>query len=108
MPLAPIITFRPANARLTTAHRGLSRLSLSLSLDISTYILKMSLDEPELDLVMVPTDGSFVPYEHNAHSETHRKDEWPYFVLKFASSSQRYLFWIAVKTTKSRRGPQLV
>ncbi|KAJ5658624.1 26S proteasome complex ubiquitin receptor subunit Rpn13 [Penicillium longicatenatum] len=45
------------------------------------------IDEPEVDLVMIPSDGSFTPY---------RKDvtNGRVFVLKFSSSSQRYLFWM--------------
>lgn len=45
------------------------------------------IDEPDVDLVMIPTDGSFTPY---------RKDvtNGRVFVLKFSSSSQRYLFWL--------------
>ncbi len=60
------------------------------------------LDEPELDLVMVPTDGSFVPYEYDAEHPT-SKTNGRIFVLKFASSSQRYLFWLQSKP-QSRNG----
>lgn len=62
-----------------------------------------TLDEPELDLVMVPTDGSFVPYEQNSNSEPTAKTNGRIFVLKFASSSQRYLFWMQSKP-QSRDG----
>ncbi|KAJ5578034.1 uncharacterized protein N7459_006998 [Penicillium hispanicum] len=48
------------------------------------------LDEPELDLVMVPTDGSFTPYKPFGKDATNGR----VFVLKFSSSSQRYLFWM--------------
>ncbi|KAI1501763.1 proteasome complex subunit Rpn13 ubiquitin receptor-domain-containing protein [Biscogniauxia marginata] len=52
-------------------------------------------DQPELDLVMVPTDGHFLPYElKNPESA---KTNGRIFVLKFLSSSQRYLFWLQSK-----------
>ena len=54
-------------------------------------------DEPELDLVMVPTDGSFIPYEQDATERPSAKTNGRLFVLKFASSSQRYLFWMQSK-----------
>ncbi|KAF9243015.1 hypothetical protein DTO013E5_2548 [Penicillium roqueforti] len=49
-----------------------------------------SLDEPELDLVMIPSDGSFTPYKPSGRDATNGR----IFVLKFSSSSQRYLFWM--------------
>ncbi|KAJ5158621.1 26S proteasome complex ubiquitin receptor subunit Rpn13 [Penicillium coprophilum] len=49
-----------------------------------------SLDEPELDLVMIPSDGSFTPYKPSGRNATNGR----IFVLKFSSSSQRYLFWM--------------
>jgi 26S proteasome regulatory subunit N13 len=59
------------------------------------------LDEPELDLMMVPEDGHFVPYtgdnEHPSASTNGR-----IFVLKFVSSSQRHLFWLQ----SSPQGPR--
>ncbi|KAJ6013462.1 26S proteasome complex ubiquitin receptor subunit Rpn13 [Penicillium herquei] len=48
------------------------------------------LDEPELDLVMIPSDGSFTPYQPAGKDATNGR----IFVLKFSSSSQRYLFWL--------------
>lgn len=54
----------------------------------------MPLDDPELDLVMVPTDGHFVPYTHD---DTSAKTNGRVFVLKFSSSSQRHLFWLQSK-----------
>ncbi|ORY66358.1 proteasome complex subunit Rpn13 ubiquitin receptor-domain-containing protein [Pseudomassariella vexata] len=52
------------------------------------------LDSPTLDLVMVPTDGHFVPYElPGANTKTNGR----IFVLKFMSSSQRHLFWMQSK-----------
>lgn len=48
------------------------------------------LDEPDLDLVMIPSDGSFTPYKPAGQDATNGR----IFVLKFSSSSQRYLFWL--------------
>ncbi|KAJ4297083.1 hypothetical protein N0V88_004000 [Collariella sp. IMI 366227] len=55
------------------------------------------LDEPELDLVMVPTDGNFVPYDTRSPQHPSSKTNGRIFVLKFASSSQRHLFWLQSK-----------
>ncbi|KAM3523010.1 hypothetical protein NHJ13051_005321 [Beauveria bassiana] len=55
------------------------------------------LDEPELDLVMVPADGTFAPYEYKTTPQPTSKTNGRIFVLKFASSSQRYLFWLQSK-----------
>lgn len=55
------------------------------------------LDAPELDLVMVPTDGHFVPYESNKQTQSSAKTNGRLFVLKFMSSSQRHIFWLQSK-----------
>ena len=55
------------------------------------------MDEPELDLVMVPTDGHFVPYDTKSPSNPSSKTNGRIFVLKFSSSSQRHLFWLQSK-----------
>ena len=57
----------------------------------------MPLDEPELDLVMIPADGHFVPYDTRSPSHPSSKTNGRIFVLKFASSSQRHLFWLQSK-----------
>ena len=63
------------------------------------------LDEPELDLVMVPTDGSFVTYDMSTVPQPSAKTSGRLFVLKFASSSQRYLFWMQSKPQATNGDP---
>lgn len=53
------------------------------------------LDEPELDLIMVPTDGQFLPYAPK--DKPTAKTNGRVFVLKFASSSARHFFWMQSK-----------
>lgn len=55
------------------------------------------LDDPDLDLVIVPPDCSFVPYESKAINQPTAKTNGRIFVLKFAGSSQRHLFWLQSK-----------
>lgn len=50
-----------------------------------------SLDDPELDLIMFPSDGTFTPYQKKATNGR-------IFVLKFQSSSLRHLFWLQSKS----------
>ncbi|KAJ5482029.1 hypothetical protein N7475_000841 [Penicillium sp. IBT 31633x] len=60
-----------------------------------------SLDEPELDLVMIPSDGSFTPYKPSGRNATNGR----IFVLKFSSSSQRYLFWMQSQSQHEEGDP---
>jgi len=50
-------------------------------------------DDPDLDLIMLPGDGSFTPYKP-AESATNGR----IFVLKFTSSSSRHFFWLQSKS----------
>ena len=52
---------------------------------------------------MVPTDGSFLPYEYDTTTQPTAKTNGRIFVLKFFSSSQRHLFWLQSKP-QSRDG----
>lgn len=56
-----------------------------------------SVDEPELDLMMIPEDGGFIPYEYKTTPQPSSKTNGRIFSLKFSSSSQRYLFWLQSK-----------
>lgn len=55
------------------------------------------LDAPAIDLVMVPTDGHFVPHESDKQTHASSKTDGRIFVLKFMSSSQRYIFYLQSK-----------
>ncbi|KAK5663477.1 hypothetical protein OQA88_3907 [Cercophora sp. LCS_1] len=55
------------------------------------------LDEADLDLIMVPEDGNFVPYDTRNPANASSKTNGRIFVLKFTSSSQRHLFWLQSK-----------
>ncbi|KAM0332263.1 hypothetical protein ACHAQA_002539 [Verticillium albo-atrum] len=61
------------------------------------------MDDPELDLVMVPTDGQFVPHISNEHATS--KTNGRIFVLKFASSSARHFFWLQSKSQSPSGDP---
>ncbi|KAI0851419.1 proteasome complex subunit Rpn13 ubiquitin receptor-domain-containing protein [Daldinia vernicosa] len=63
------------------------------------------IDEPELDLVMVPTDGHFVPYDPKTQPREAIKPNGRVFVLKFLSSSQRYLFYLQSKPQGRTNNP---
>lgn len=55
------------------------------------------MDDPELDLVMIPEDGHFLPYDTRTPSQTTAKTNGRIFSLKFSSSSQRHIFWLQSK-----------
>ncbi|KAL9127495.1 MAG: hypothetical protein Q9217_003651 [Psora testacea] len=67
------------------------------------------MSSPELKLVMVPTDGRFIPYQEKTTSESDATTKSPtngrIFVLKFQSSSTRHLFWLQSKSQQAQGDP---
>ncbi|RDA84439.1 hypothetical protein CP532_2129 [Ophiocordyceps camponoti-leonardi (nom. inval.)] len=105
MPVQPIITFKAGQCEVdttSTPHKVKPQpqagyIYLYSEDDLVHFCWRKrsdSLDDPQIDLVMVPTDGSFVPYEA---SQRAAQTNGRIFVLKFASSSQRHLFWMQSK-----------
>lgn len=64
------------------------------------------MSQPELELVMVPTDGTFVPYKESASDSSIKSPtDGRIFVLKFQSSTQRHLFWMQSKSQHPQGDP---
>ena len=65
-----------------------------------------SLSSPELELIMVPADGRFIPYEHSEpNSNSKPPTNGRIVVLKFQSSSTRHLFWLQSKSQHAQGDP---
>ena len=58
------------------------------------------MSSPELELVMIPTDGTFVPLNKHVEpsSEAKALTNGRIYALKFRSSPQRHLFWLQSKS----------
>lgn len=66
------------------------------------------MDTPDLDLVMFPSDGHFQPYLPNppdSANEPKSPTNGRIYVLKFSSSSQRYIFWMQSKSQSPTGDP---
>ncbi|KAI1176734.1 proteasome complex subunit Rpn13 ubiquitin receptor-domain-containing protein [Nemania sp. FL0916] len=109
--ITPIITFKAGKCDLDTSGKPYKVKALPAPGYIYLYHeddlihfcwreRSVPLDEPDLDLVMVPTDGHFIPYEAEAGQTPHTNGR--IFVLKFLSSSTRYLFWLQSKPQGAR------
>ncbi|ROW11530.1 hypothetical protein VMCG_01345 [Cytospora schulzeri] len=62
-------------------------------------------DSPELDLTMIPGDGTFIPVEPSSSTPASAKANGRVFVLKFESSSTRHLFWLQSHPQSSSGDP---
>ena len=64
------------------------------------------MSQPELKLVMVPTDGQFVPYNDKTSGSTPKSPtNGRIYVLKFQSSTQRHLFWMQSRSQHPQGDP---
>lgn len=61
--------------------------------------------QPELDLTMVPTDGTFTPYEPSQSDSAKPITNGRIFVLRFQSSTQRHFFWLQSKSQHIQGDP---
>ncbi|KAL4985816.1 proteasome complex subunit Rpn13 ubiquitin receptor-domain-containing protein [Aspergillus falconensis] len=111
MSITPIITFKAGICDLETQSSGVQ----AKPQQTPGYLYLYSEDElihfcwrprsaphtePELDLVMVPSDATFTPYRAYSKPTNGR-----IYVLKFSSSSQRYLFWLQSKSQHENADP---
>ncbi|KAI1105217.1 proteasome complex subunit Rpn13 ubiquitin receptor-domain-containing protein [Jackrogersella minutella] len=108
MSITPIITFKAGICNIDSSSRPYKVKASSRPGYIYLYSedellhfcwreRSAPLDEPELDLIMVPTDGHFVPYDAKSQPSGVTKPNARVFVLKFLSSSQRHLFFLQSK-----------
>ncbi|EKG16681.1 26S proteasome complex ubiquitin receptor subunit Rpn13 [Macrophomina phaseolina MS6] len=113
MSISPLITFKAGKCEVDTSSEPWKVKAIPTPGYIYLYIgdelchfcwrpRSASVNDPELDLLMIPGDGSFVPYtgkEDNSDSENLKSPtDGRIFVLKFSSSSQRHLFWLQSKS----------
>ncbi|OJD35558.1 adhesion regulating molecule [Diplodia corticola] len=113
MSISPLITFKAGKCDVDTSSDPWKVKAVSTPGYIYLYIgdelchfcwrpRSASVNDPELDLLMIPGDGSFVPYtgkEDNSDSDNLKSPtDGRVFVLKFSSSSQRHLFWLQSKS----------
>ncbi|KAK1754970.1 proteasome complex subunit Rpn13 ubiquitin receptor-domain-containing protein [Echria macrotheca] len=108
MSINPIITFKAGKCELDQSSKPYKvkpdptrgYISLWSEDDLIHFCWRprnVPLDTPEIDLIMVPTDGRFVPYDTRTPKEPSSKTNGRIFVLKFSSSSQRHMFWLQSK-----------
>ena len=63
------------------------------------------MSNPELELIMVPSDGRFLPYEPNPPKPAPSATNGRMFILKFQSSTQRHFFWLQSKSQHPQGDP---
>ncbi|KAI1759746.1 proteasome complex subunit Rpn13 ubiquitin receptor-domain-containing protein [Hypoxylon sp. FL1150] len=108
MSVTPIITFKAGICNVDTSSRPYKISASSRPGYVFIYSdddllhfcwreRSAPISDAELDLVMVPTDGHFVPYDASNQPSNATKPNGRVFVLKFSSSSQRHLFYLQSK-----------
>ncbi|KAK8160791.1 proteasome complex subunit Rpn13 ubiquitin receptor-domain-containing protein [Phyllosticta citrichinensis] len=119
MSISPLITFKAGKCELDTSSKPWKVKSVPTPGYIYLYADELvhfcwrprsaSVNDPEIDLLMIPTDGSFVPYTGQDPSESSDNVKSPtdgrIFALKFSSSSQRHLFWLQSKSQSPSGDP---
>ncbi|OAL39887.1 hypothetical protein AYO20_00799 [Fonsecaea nubica] len=118
MSISPILTFKAGLCELDTSTSpprakplptpGYLYLYADELLHLCWRPRTAPLDQPQLDLLMVPMDGSFTPYqptsaENPSNSKTPTNGR--IYVLKFTSSSQRHLFWLQSRSQHPQGDP---
>ncbi|MCJ1268133.1 hypothetical protein MMC22_008019 [Lobaria immixta] len=64
-----------------------------------------SMNQPELELIMVPADGRFTPYQSRQKDSTSSRIHGRIFVLRFQSSTQRHFFWLQSRSQHAHGDP---
>ena len=117
MSISPIITFKAGQCELNEATKKVKPLPTPgyIYLYVEDELMHFCwrprsapLDTAELDLIMLPSDGSFTPFEPTSAenpSNPRKPTNGRIYVLKFSSSSQRYLFWLQSKSQHPSEDP---
>ncbi|KAL6718109.1 hypothetical protein ACLMJK_004196 [Lecanora helva] len=117
MSISPLITFKAGICELNTSQSPAKVVPQPTSGYIYLYEedelinfcwrrRSAPMSQPDLKLVMVPTDGQFVPYNDKTSGPTPKSPtNGRIFVLKFQSSTQRHLFWLQSQTQHVQGDP---
>lgn len=106
MAAAPLITFKAGRCdfagRKVTPHQTPGYVYLYSEDDLLHFCWRARSapsTEPEIDLLMIPGDGTFQPLIKDQGAENlHSPTTGRIFVLKFSSSSQKHYFWMQSKS----------
>ena len=113
MAATPLITFKAGrcevNGRKVTAVPTPGYLYLYSEDDLIHFCWRprsAPSTEPEIDLLMIPSDGHFYPLLREEGAEDlHSPTNGRIFALKFSSSSQKHLFWMQSKSQHKNGSP---
>ncbi|KAI1132060.1 proteasome complex subunit Rpn13 ubiquitin receptor-domain-containing protein [Nemania abortiva] len=109
--IAPLITFKAGKCEVDDSSKPYKVTPLPAAGYIYLYFeddfvhfcwreRSAPLDSPDIDLIMVPSDSSFTTYESPDGQSAYTNGR--IVVLKFLSSSTRYLFWLQSKAQGPR------